>query len=146
MPSSGPFLVLPKPDLTFSFAGYTLNSCAIQGKYTRMKISATVRNEGKGQASVDDWGIAVTTYASVPLDVPSTYTGVKPVAHGPKTLNPGASFSVTLDLIIGPATNNQSYPVYVQVDPSNKVTEANETNNNHLVVNVPPNKQYCTAK
>ena len=75
MPSAGPSVVVAKPDLTFSFAGYTLNSCAIQGKYTRMKISATVRNDGEGVATVNDWGIAVAAYASMPLDVPSTYTG-----------------------------------------------------------------------
>jgi len=134
------------PDLVVSFASYTLQACTVEGKYTRMKISATVKNQGKGPAlSSGLWGIGVTAYPNVALTVPKKYSLI-PKTYGPKKLNPGESISVQLDLVIGPSSTNSSYGIVVQVDFDNTVRESNENNNMKVSIKVPALKSYCTAQ
>jgi len=139
-PPGGPTLILPPPDLTVS-SGYLVYPCSIEGKYSRLEITAWVRNEGKGPAKADH-GIAVRAYPSVTLKVDKKY-GLIPVAHGNKFLNPGESFSIKLDLIIGPSYNDIDYMVVIQVDPENAVKETSE-HNNITTINIPALPEYCT--
>lgn len=139
-PPGGPTLILPPPDLTVS-AGYLVFPCSIEGKYSRLEITAWVRNEGKGPAKADH-GIAVTAYPSVTLKVDKKY-GLIPVVHGNKFLNPGESFSIKLDLIIGPSYNDKDYMAVIQVDPQNAVKETSE-HNNISTINIPALTEYCT--
>lgn len=132
------------PDLVVKNVGYKVFPCSVQGKYSKLEVYATIANQGKGSVSgVGGWGIPVIAYANTALLVPPST--VKPIAYGPATLKAGASFSVTLDLVIGPATNNKEYGVVVQVDPNGIVAESNENNNMVVGVNIPALKSYCTA-
>jgi hypothetical protein len=134
------------PDLAISAVTYQIFPCSIEGKYSRLEIHATVKNQGKGPASAPGgWGIAVTAYPNVFLTVPAQYS-VKPMVYGPMTLKEGESFDVKLDLTVGPAKNNQGYGAVVQVDPANSVAESDENNNSIIGVNVPALKDYCTAQ
>ncbi|MCK6404518.1 MAG: hypothetical protein L6Q60_00730 [Rhodocyclaceae bacterium] len=132
------------PDLAIS-AGYTLESCAIEGMYSRVRVVAKVSNVGKKPAMVGGWGIPVTANPTVALDIPKAYT-VKQVAHGPNQLAPGASFTVELLIPIGPAQTNKGYQVVAVVDPENHVAEESEDNNSVAAVDVPAAKKFCTAK
>jgi CARDB len=136
---------LPPPDLVVTTVKYLVSPCSVEGKYSKLTIYATIKNEGKGPvAGVGGWGIPVIAYANTALIIPPNT--LKPIAYGPTTLKAGASFEATLDLVIGPATNNKDYDIVVQVDPNSIIAESNENNNFKVGVNIPAQKNYCTAK
>jgi len=121
--------ILPPPDLVVEGVAASGEGICVKGRRT-FTMHVTVRNVGKGPA------IMPNSQSNPWVGVHSTYSegggasgNPYPKMTGPAALQPGATFTLKVNLNVANPPVGKPYTVNAVVDPSQLIGESNEDNN-----------------